>query len=102
MENETPANKSADPQTPHPGAFPNCRAKKSGFRADTVLCQSKPPWPCLYRKITGENYLCHHPDAIAIAAHTPLAEQQTPPPVPRLDAIPPAPKIIRETRWGDA
>jgi hypothetical protein len=102
IENETPANGSAAPPSPRPGAFPNCRAKKSGFRANTVLCLSKPPWPCPNRKITGENYLCLHPDGIAIAAHTLLTEQQPPPAQPRMEAIQPVPKIIHETQPSDA
>jgi len=65
-----------EPLSSYPGAFPNCRARESGFRVNTVLCLSKPPIPCQYRKIVGENYVCQHPNRAAIVGQTVIGSNE--------------------------
>jgi hypothetical protein len=70
MKDATDSNNGEDAPPSFPGAFESCRAKESGFRVNVTLCLTKPPIPCHHRMISGENYICHHPNQKAIIAQT--------------------------------
>lgn len=68
--NDEPTMAENDPPAPFPGAFEICRARPSGFAVNQILCICRPPIPCPYRKVYGENYFCFHSNRDAIVDRT--------------------------------